>query len=177
MTERTRRKVLLGAAALVGAGFLGDLLFVRPGPAVARAADFASGGATQIMLLPEIPLPPVDEAIAWLSPPDVSDAEPVPEYANPVFSDPPAALAEKEESAGEAPESPVAPDPPASFEERHTLTGIVWGRRPLAIIDGQRCGHGTVIDAHRITRIEPRRVVLYGDSGYVELRLAAPSLP
>lgn len=177
MTGRLRKRLILGAAGTVGAAFLGDTLFLRPQPSSAAAKP--SGPAAPAVSPAQDPLPSVDEAIAWLTSPEpAADPPPWETLAQP-FADPiemQRAAAEAAQAAVEESEPPPAP-PPAAFADLHKLTGIIWSRNAIAIVDGQRCSVGSWIDDHQVIRIQKDRVLLRGPQGTCELVLARPALP
>lgn len=71
---------------------------------------------------------------------------------------------------------PVEPEAPPEpeFPPTHELRGIVWGPRPMAIIDGEPVGQGAEISGYRIVEIGRDFVELQRASKRVRLALGPP---
>jgi len=69
--------------------------------------------------------------------------------------------------------APAAATQPAGepFERRHTLQGIIAGRRAVAIIDGLYLTVGQELDGYRLIEIHRNRVVFGRERERAELRL------
>ena len=178
-----RQQLLAGGLALSGLVFSLDRRGQRPASAVARPgpdpdasaallvdaapADAAAGASAaapppraQLELLAErlcAPTRNVDDALETLLPardPFVRRIEPDPTTA-PIETHASATAA----AASPAP-APATAAPAPSFEERHTLQGIILGPVPMAWIDGRRVQIGGEVDGMLVVRIRRDAVTL-----------------
>lgn len=184
MNAATRKRSSI--ATLVVMGLLWGLdLLTSASPPQSASADQAGGAAAQPGALPAPTPTPSDlgQILAALSAP----------ASRPGFLDAPPRdlftagqemldrLRPKSATAkvAEVPVAtqPVEPEPPTEpeFPPTHVLRGIVWGPRPMAVIDGEPVARGAEISGYRIVEIGRDYVELQRGPRRARLTLAPPN--
>lgn len=72
--------------------------------------------------------------------------------------------------------SPTAATPEVAFEDRHHLSGVVWGRHAVALIDGRPYSEGATIDNWKIFEIGRDFVIFRGETGETRLEVPPPGM-
>lgn len=176
MTASARKRGSVATLSVVALLWLLDLLSsgASPQPAAASGPAPASSGASAALTATPRDLSALLAEFGAERPP-----LPSPEFARDLFAPdellrarltpPPPPVVELEPSS-----QPAAPPEP-DFASAHELTGIVWGPRPMAIIDGEPAGLGARIAGYRIIQIEREFVLLESDKQRVRLVLGPPT--
>jgi hypothetical protein len=172
-TLTKRQKILLGGLAVVIAAWGIDSLTGDAGPQSANAAGNA-GDAT--VAIPTLRLGDIPDLITSLEH-DPTQRDPIRGDAgarNPfTLSDDmlrvidPEAWAQRQASRDRV----IAV---SAFSEKHTLSTVVLGQRPLAVIDGVILSKGATIDGFTLVEIQADAVILAAQDRRVRLTLPAP---
>lgn len=180
-TLTLKRKVLLGALAIVVVGWMLDALVGAGRPSAAQAQpDDANTTALAPMREKAAQLAPLIAALGR------SAHDPAKQIGVPTGRDPfrsPAGLdaiiATPPESTPPPMDTPAEPlrasEPP--FEQRHTLQGVVAGPTSLALIDGVLLASGDRVDGAELLDIQRDRVVLMKDGKRILLTLSPAGTP
>lgn len=171
-TFSQRQKILGGVFLIVGVAWSMDMLTGGPQPAPA--------GAVPTLTLEVMPMPPEPQELEALidgimQPPPAREALPF-EFATRDVFQPSAAMPIVGDgglgSAIEGESEEARENAQVAFDSQHQLQGIIAGRVPLALIDGQLVGVGVVIDGHRLTEIQRDEVIFELDGRRISLPLA-----
>lgn len=169
-----RQKLIGGVFCIVTAAWLTDMLTGQPAPSNADAAPSAQlvGPAPAVAAACPEDLAALIASLGNLR----STRAPLPfdQVSRDLFM-PTASMEARlrpiEVAAVEDADGPEGPES-LPFSARHRLQGILTGRVPLALIDGQLLRRGAIIDGHRLAEIGRDSVVLQGDGDRVVLRVA-----
>ena len=173
MTQLTRRQKLLGGAfAIVGVAWALDMLTGGQTPPPANAA---TGGLTQVANAPVVlDDAEIEAAIASLEadgielPPLPFDQVPRDLFVPTAFMRSTLQPAELERPGEDEAADAIGMEP---FEARHVLQGVLTGRVPLALIDGQLFRRGAELDGYRLVELREDCVVFEQDGRRVKLRV------
>jgi hypothetical protein len=167
-----RRKALAAGLGIISLLWTGDML-LGPDPQSAQAVGGGVAGKPVVL-----PSEPADRArieagllsgAAEIQPLDLSQFKRDPFVATTKL---PAATGILAPPAAVPASAPT--DVPPATEPTWVIQGVVLGKRPFAVINGQICSKGDEIEGHRVESIERDVVTLSRAGRRTQLRVAAP---
>lgn len=155
---KKRQRLLISAACLALVGWLLDSA-LRDGPTEAQAGSSTDGTRQTVRwqdisgLIERYTHVQYESLARELAALDRDLFVPTPAITARLFERPIDDDGEAEQAAAER----------AAFSDRHRLTGVVLGRQPLAVIDGQVVRSGDRLDGHHVLEVQRDSVVLECD--------------